>query len=188
MPSKLKSRSKSRSEAAEISANRDATPSEDESVFVKEDESVFVKCTAGQGTAYDGRMAASEKATSYSQPVNGCGISTPQSESVSATIAGLESLAETLPAVLQVANGWAPEATAFRNRDVLLSAIGMLQELRDNRARVADSILKSWEREREQERELHHARRIEAARTEGIALGIEQEKQRVKEARRGRKH
>lgn len=81
--------------------------------------------------------------------------------SVDATIRSLESLAETLPAVLQVANGWAPAGTAFRNRDALLSAIGML---------------KSWEAMRDRE----HAREI--------ALGIEQEKNRVKEARRARKH
>lgn len=116
------------------------------------------------------------------EPINGCGTFSPTGDSITRVISGLESFSETVPAVLQVANGWAPAGTAFKNRDLLLSAVEMLKTFRNDVAR-------RWEIELHANVEVGKANRlaaIESARADGIAFGIEQEKNRVKEARRAR--
>lgn len=95
---------------------------------------------------------------------------------VGIVIRGLENLSETLPAVLQVANGVAPQGIRYASHDTLVTAIDMLTSYRDHRA----------SREMESDGKMI-AEALAKATSEGIALGIEQEKWRVKEARRGRK-
>lgn len=104
-------------------------------------------------------------------------------ESITSTIATLESLAETLPAVLTVANGWAPADIKFRNRDAMHSAVDMLRKYRDMRRNEGEQLLRAHEeQESADRREL-----TQAIFGNGVKTGIEQEQARVKEARKGRK-
>lgn len=111
-------------------------------------------------------------------------------ESIVSVIATLQSLAETLPAALTVANGWAPADIKFTNRDAMHSAVDMLRKyLGVRRSEIA-------EREKNRkESEFHDLMAtLERVREEGRVLGIEQARAEcrdlassAKEARKGRK-
>lgn len=104
-------------------------------------------------------------------------------ESITAVIATLRSLAETLPAVLTVANGWAPADIKFTNRDAMHSAVDMLRKYYTLRS---DQEVAREKQRSDVESQQRHAL-TEKIYNQGLEDGKAAEQMRAKEARKGRK-